>query len=439
VATRRSHVARAAVRFIPALNVIAERGPSLALAVRVFVLVIALVLAVADGASAQQTSGSELPPGWVMPSGLVAEPGILRRAVNASDRFVKGDGERKDGPYAEFGSMITGAGWISAGPGYRHHVLGGRALVDASAALSSRLYKVAQARFELPGVVHQRLSLGVQALYQDLLRVSYFGLGSSSLESDRSRYRLNNTSVLGHAGIRATAWLSADSRFGWIGKPDVTLDRLSESEAPGIRMQPSFLYNDASIAADWRDHPEHPTRGGLYRAAAASYSDRDAGTYSFRRYELETSQFIPLFGRRWVIALHGWEVFSDPSKGSVVPFYLLPSLGGGNTLRGYRDYRFHDNHMQSFNAESRLALFTHMDVAAFVDAGKVAAHAGDLDFRHLKTSYGAGLRVHNATSALVRLDVAHGTEGWRVSFRLTDPFKRSTPASGRPAVIPFVP
>jgi hypothetical protein len=95
--------------------------------------------------------------------------------------------------------------------------------------------------------------------------------------------------------------------------------------------------------------------------------------------------------------------------------------------------------MQVFNAESRWALFSHLDAAVFVDAGKVASRAGDLDFTDLKKSYGAGLRVHNATSTLARIDIGHSMEGWRVFFKISDPFKRSTPASGRSAVIPFVP
>ena len=76
-------------------------------------------------------------------------------------------------------------------------------------------------------------------------------------------------------------------------------------------------------------------------------------------------QFVPLFTTKWVLALHGWEVFSDTSAGSLVPFYLMPSLGGKNTLRGYADYRFHDRDMQVFNAESRWALWANLDVAAF--------------------------------------------------------------------------
>jgi hypothetical protein len=55
-----------------------------------------------------------------------------------------------------------------------------------------------------------------------------------------------------------------------------------------------------------------------------------------------------------------------------------------------------------------------------------------------KTSYGAGLRVHSRTSTLARLDVAHSTEGWKVVFNLSDPFRLAR-RSLRSAVIPFVP
>jgi hypothetical protein len=95
--------------------------------------------------------------------------------------------------------------------------------------------------------------------------------------------------------------------------------------------------------------------------------------------------------------------------------------------------------MQVFNAESRWALFAHVDAAVFVDAGKVEPRAGDLDFKHMRRSYGAGLRVHNATSTLARLDIGHSTEGWRVFFKISDPLKRTTPAFGRSSVVPFVP
>jgi hypothetical protein len=73
------------------------------------------------------------------PKGFVAEPDLLRKIANASDGGLSSDREPNDGPYAEFGNMITAAGWISAGPGYRRHVLNRHAVIDVSAALSWRL------------------------------------------------------------------------------------------------------------------------------------------------------------------------------------------------------------------------------------------------------------------------------------------------------------
>lgn len=413
---------------------------------------IAGVLVLASAAFAQQATRSSLPPGWVTPTpALIAEPALLRKLVDHTDGTTRADGQRNDGLSADFGDMITGSGWISAGPGYRREVLGGRAFTDLSAAVSWRLYKIARSQLEFPRLAHGRLSFGVQGSYQDLTQVNYYGIGADSRKSDRSGYRLHNADVLTYAALQAAPHLAVSGRFGWI--PSVNLstatgpktsfpntgDLFSEDTAPGIHAQPAFVHGDVSVAADWRDHPGHPTRGGLYRATAGRYSDRLGHAYSFGRYEIEALQFLPMFDGKWILALRGWEVFSTTSAGATIPFYLMPSLGGQNTLRGYHDYRFHDNDLQSFNVESRVALFAHVDAAAFADAGKVAARADDLDFRYLKTSYGVGFRVHNATSTVARLDIGHGAEGWRVFFKLSDPFKRAAPSSSRSTVIPFVP
>jgi outer membrane protein assembly factor BamA len=206
---------------------------------------------------------------------------------------------------------------------------------------------------------------------------------------------------------------------------------------PGIAQPVSFIHGDVSIAADTRDHPGHPTAGGLYRAAFAAYSDRDLSQFSFRRYEAEAAQFIPVAGPRWVLAAHGWGVFSDTRAGDSVPFYMLPSLGGSDTLRGYYDYRFHDRNLLVANLESRFALLRNVDAAVFFDAGNVAARAGDLNLD--KTSYGAGLRLHARATTIGRLDVGRSRdEGWRVFLKLDDPLRLKR-LLRRTATIPFVP
>jgi hypothetical protein len=400
--------------------------------------------------TAAQTASDSTPE----PPGYAPEPPAITKGLdwfNAKVNLNQSGGPH-DGFYPEFGNMVTGAGWISGGPGYRHQLWDGRARFDVSASVSWRLYRAVQGRFELPRLANDHLTIGAQAMYQDLQQVNFFGVGNDSLKANRSGYRLNDTDIFGYAAVRpGPDWLSMNGRFGWIHQPTLstmtgwsvsypnTLRIFTDDTAPGLTQPSSFWHGDASIEVDTRDHTGHPTRGGLYRGTFARYTDRTYGKYSFERYEIEGAQYIPVVENNWVIGLHGWGVFSQTSGGNSVPFYLMPSLGGGNTLRGYIDYRFHDRDMEVFNVESRWGLWTHLDAAVFFDTGKVAPRAGDLDFNHMKRSYGFGFRVHNRQSTIVRMDIGHSVEGWRIFIKLHDPFHRETMSGGRASVIPFVP
>ena len=48
--------------------------------------------------------------------GLFDEPSFITKGVNLFDRRASRSRGPKDGFYVELGNMITGAGWISAGP-----------------------------------------------------------------------------------------------------------------------------------------------------------------------------------------------------------------------------------------------------------------------------------------------------------------------------------
>ena len=404
--------------------------------------------AIGGAQDSTQPAGSRDPaPTTAVPSGLLAEPRIISRGIDLAAGARDRGNAPTDGFYPELGNLITGDGWISAGPGYRHRLFGGHALVDGSAAISWRAYKMARGRFELPGLARGRVAVGSEVRWEDYTQVNYFGIGTNSLESDRSEYRLKTVDVVGYASVKPTEWLSIGGRFGLLKQPTLSsaagpFDRGFQNALqafpldPGVGDPTRYLHGDASIAVDTRDHPEYPAYGGLYRAAAAQYSDRQTGQFSFRRYEVEGAQFIPFMDRKWVLALHGWGVFSDTSSNDQVPFYLLPSLGGHDTLRGYYDFRFHDRNLLVANVESRWALFSGVDIAAFADAGNVAARVGDLNID--KRSYGLGIRAHSRTSTLARIDVGHSTEGWRFFVKLNDPFGFSR-LSRKAADVPFVP
>lgn len=383
--------------------------------------------------------------------GLLPEPGFLTTAFDFAGQYGGGRGitGRRDGFYLAMGSLYTGAGWLSVGGGYRQHVLNDHAVLDGFGSVSWRGYKLAQGRFELPLLLDGHLSVGAQATWQDLMQVNYFGIGEASVEADRSEYRIKTTDTVGFATYRPVRWLAVGSRVGWMNRPILSSpagpfdrgypdarDRFFEEPAFSLQQQPSFFHGELSVSADTRDYPSHPMSGGLYRAAWTMFSDGTLDRYTFRRYEAEAFHALPIVAERVTVLGHVWTVASDTGPAQTLPVYMLPSLGGSNTLRAYSDFRFHDRHLLVATVESRVALFTHVDAAVFVDAGNVAPRFADLDFA--KRSYGAGLRLHTHQATTARLDVAKGTEGWRVIFSLNDPF-RLRRLSRAATAVPFVP
>ena len=95
--------------------------------------------------------------------------------------------------------------------------------------------------------------------------------------------------------------------------------------------------------------------------------------------ELEGQQFLPYFNETRVLALFVSARFAIRGRDDrVVPFYLLPKLGGNFALRGFNQYRFHDNNAFIAGIEHRWYAFTGLEMAAFVDAGKTVSNKGEM-------------------------------------------------------------
>ena len=380
----------------------------------------------------------------------MGEPDFIAAAMSlVNDRFGDHVGRAKDGFYPELSNMITGSGWVSVGPGYRHYFADDQAFFDTSAALSWRLYKMGQVRFEMPRLANDHLTLGTQAMWQDNTQVNYFGIGPDVVDDDRTQYRMQMHDVVGYATARTGDSLSFTGKVGWLGHPKLmdpggtfkrdvptTRDAFPDDPAASVSVQPAFLHTEASAAVDTRDHRGHPTRGALYRGALINYWDRTYDAFTFHTWEAEAAQYVPVADGRVVFAVHGWTVGGHTSGGNVIPFYMLPSIGGSRTLRGYHDFQFHDENLLVAGAETRFAVWEHLDAALLIDAGNVAARFSDLNLD--KTSYGAGLRLHNETTTLARLDVARGSQGWHVIFSTSEPF-RLPRVRKTIAAVPFTP
>ena len=125
---------------------------------------------------------------------------------------------------------------------------------------------------------------------------------------------------------------------------------------------------------------------------------------------------MPLLRANWVLAFRALASYTEPRGGQTVPYFLLPDLGGTRTLRGYPSWRFRDRHRILLTGEYRWTAGQFLDMALFVDAGKVAARRSDLNLDGLQTGYGIGVRLHTPAATALRIEVARSVEGTRLVF-----------------------
>jgi outer membrane protein assembly factor BamA len=187
--------------------------------------------------------------------------------------------------------------------------------------------------------------------------------------------------------------------------------------------QPSFLYKTLFVEFDYRDQPGNARSGGLWRATYAAWNDREMNRFDFGRLDVEAAHFFPIFDKKRVFALRTGFSYVNNDPGERVPFYVLPYIGGSDTVRSFREFRFRDENALFLNAEYRWEAFSGLDMALFFDAGKVAADWQDINLTDLKTAYGVGFRFNTYKSVFLRLDLAAGGgEGRRMFFKFGPAF-----------------
>jgi hypothetical protein len=200
---------------------------------------------------------------------------------------------------------------------------------------------------------------------------------------------------------------------GWINEQeDERLGMIPQT--PGLGTSPWFVHSFVGVAQDTRLSPDYSRTGHLLAATAHDYHDAHDGTQSFRRLDIAAAQQVPTFAQRGAIGVGAFAWLSHTGADSSVPFFLMPTLGGGRFLEGYPTYRFRDRNAIDLRAEYAWGLRPMVDVAAIYEAGTVAARASGLTPRHMWQSVGGSLRLHTKTAALLNLDFARGREGVHV-------------------------
>jgi outer membrane translocation and assembly module TamA len=334
------------------------------------------------------------------------EPSSLEQRISQVERIdAMLFGKAGSPVYAFVGSTFDGGG-LAAGPGYRAR-FGDTAMFDAHAAWSIRNYKVADAVLRLPSMAHDRVTFDVRANWLDAPSVSFFGTGNDSQQVAKTTYAYRSTTVGVSARVQAT---SAVALGGGVDALRLETEP-AKSTSTTAALDPSYARSFVFAQYDTRMAPGYTRHGSFYRADLSDYRQVNAGSSSFQRLDVEAQHFIPVLRENWVIAMRALASTTMTPSGEEVPYFLMPDLGGTHTLRGYSAWRFRDRNRMLFTGEYRWTAGPLVDMAIFLDAGKVASRARDLDLGGLKKTYGLGVSVHTPVATVTRLEVARSSEG----------------------------
>ena len=338
-------------------------------------------------------------------------------------RLEEGFVSPPSGWYPAFGSIYPGGG-LSLGAGYRH--FDKRDTVwDVHGLYSIKAYKNLEVMTRSPWDLRGRFSYEAKGGWLDAPQVAFYGLGMDDgpgARLGRTNFHLSQTYASFTGLLRPTWWTRLRGEVGYDGfdtkegrgrHPSIE-SLYNTVTAPALGSSPSYIRTEGTAAIDWRTSPSYSAKGGYYGLTLANYADT-GDDFGFKRLDAEAIQHVPLLRGNWVISLRG-RMQSILGDDDVVPYFLLPQLGSGSTLRGYPTGFFRDRHSILTSAEfrwipNRLAL----DMAIFYDAGKVTRDRADLDFSNLESSWGIGARFHTPTSTILRIEGARPKTGkWRL-------------------------
>ena len=342
--------------------------------------------------------------------------GIERRLVALKREFL----DEPSGFYPYFGSVYSGGGF-TLGAGYRQFY-GDRTHADVKGLYSISGYKLIEVSTDSWGHAGGRLDLHGRAGWRDATQVSFHGLGMGSPE-ESANYRMKQTYFAGDLNARPGGFTVFGAGMAYedfnlepgTGEPPSIEEVHTPASAPGLGDNPTYLHTIASAGIDSRPSAGYARRGGLYAVSYHNYADRD-DTYSFDRADVEVIQHVPILRENWVISVHGL-LQTTLDDDDAVPYFLLPSLGSGSTLRGYSSWRFRDRHSLLMSAEWRwIPNRLGLDMALFYDTGKVTPRWDDLSLKGLKDDFGIGVRFHSPFATPLRIELAKGSEGMRMVF-----------------------
>ena len=269
-------------------------------------------------------------------------------------------------------------------------------------------------------------SWSVEAIYDRSGVARFYGLGNHSLFSNQTSYLDDQARLDLQIGRNFTSHLQLAylARARYVDVLPAVLPTVPsiESRFPallGLRAEHE-LEHRLILTYDTRDSVIIPSTGARYSLYGGFVSRALGSSVSYTYFGGELRHYWPL-GRDVTIAWHAAARYMT-SAGSA-PFWALSSLGGDRSIPGESEplrsegpARYVDRNLMATGAEVRTRVYgfnafgTHvsLELAPFVDAGKVFGNAGTGPFFHMHRAFGLGLRGVASPFVVGYVDIAYG-------------------------------
>jgi len=406
------------VLFVSLLRSMSLRRPIVPRRPRRYGALLACLLAAAAAPAAGQSSRTEIIAAQEAAKAKRLAPPVPNKAEALVSKIEGILLESPSGLYPFFGSVWSGGGF-TLGAGYRQFT-GDNTAFDIKGLYSFSNYKYIETSVATRGLARGKVNVAAHVGWRDAPQVAYYGVGNDSRKDDHTTYRFKQGFVSGDIVARPAWWTVFVANVGYedftlepgSGSPPSIEEIFTPATAPGLGYSPKYLRSSFSAGIDTRSAPGYARRGTLIEARYHKYDDQD-DVLTFDQVDAEVTQHIPFLRESWVLSLHGLAQMASDD----VPFFMMPSLGSGSTLRAFPSWRFRDKNSLLLQAEWRWTPIPSMlDMAFFYDAGKVTPERSQLDLDHLRTDFGVGVRFHSLLATPLRIEWATGNEGSRLVF-----------------------
>jgi len=304
---------------------------------------------------------------------------------------------------------ITADAGFAVGPAISRTRLAGPIDGHVKAVFSVKQYQLYEAGIDVPEI-SRWMSFSLSSRYRNYPQEDFWGLGPNTPESARANYLMEDLDTT--ATVAATFHKLRAGLSGGYLKINTGPGR--DTRYPIVpeayELQPSFGHVGGFVEYNSLDEQSDPHKGGSYSFQWTAY----LGT--FQNYDVDLRYFIPVTASdRIGLRMESWFTHSSPDEH--IPFFMLPFVGGSESVRGFPQYRFRDRNALLLNSEYRHSLNGFLDVVGFVDAGRVFHIAENFGLRYLHPGYGVGARVKFGSRMFFGIDVGFSSEGGKVYFR----------------------